>query len=156
MRRLGLAFIAFVTLIGAAAAADMPVKAPIYKAPVVVPPYSWTGFYVGLNAGGSWGKQDNSLVTVPGGVTLFSNSNSLDGFIGGGQVGYNWQSDHWVFGLEADFQGSGQKDDGAFVLVPIVGARWSRVCRLPIQTSLNGLAPFAAASATRWIAGCPI
>ena len=122
MRRLGLAFIAFVTFVGAAAAADMPVKAPIYKAPVVVPLYNWTGFYVGLNAGGSWGNQDNSLVTVPGGVTLFSNSNNLDGFIGDGQIGYNWQSDHWVIGLEADFQGSGQKDDGAFVLAPIVGA----------------------------------
>jgi outer membrane immunogenic protein len=122
MRRFGLAFIAFFATVGAAAAADMPVKAPIYKAPVVVPPYNWTGFYVGLNAGGSWGHQDNSLVTVPGGVTVFSNSNNLDGFIGGGQIGYNWQSDHWVFGLEADFQGSGQKDDGTFLLPPIVGA----------------------------------
>ena len=53
---------------------------------------------------------------------MFSNSDKLDGFIGGGQIGYNWQTDHWVFGIEADFQGSAQKADGGFVLAPIVGA----------------------------------
>jgi outer membrane immunogenic protein len=121
MRRYGFALLASFALAGSAIAADMPVKAPVYKAPVVAPPYNWTGFYVGLNAGGSWGHQDNSLVTVPGGVTLLSNTDNLNGFIGGGQIGYNWQSDHWVFGLEADFQGSGQKDDGAFIIAPIAG-----------------------------------
>jgi outer membrane immunogenic protein len=118
MRRIGLAAVASLALIGAASAADMPVKAPVYKAPVVAPPYNWTGFYIGLNAGGSWGHQDNSLVTVPGGLTVFSNSDKLDGFIGGGQIGYNWQVNQFVFGLEADFQGSSQKGDGTFVLAP--------------------------------------
>jgi outer membrane immunogenic protein len=121
MRRIGIAVLASLALIGGASAADMPVKAPVYKAPVVAPPYNWTGFYIGLNVGGSWGHQDNDLVTVPGGVTLFSNSDNLDGFIGGGQIGYNWQADQWVFGLEADFQGSSQKSDGSFVLLPIAG-----------------------------------
>jgi outer membrane immunogenic protein len=114
MRRLGLALLASIALVGSAAAADMPVKAPVYKAPVIAPLYNWTGFYVGLNAGGSWGHQTNDLITVPGGVTVFSNSDHLNGFIGGGQLGYNWQKDHWVFGLEADFQGSSQKGDGSF------------------------------------------
>lgn len=116
MRRIGLAVLASWALIGGASAADMPVKAPVYKAPVVAPLYNWTGFYVGLNAGGSWGHQDNDLVT--GGVTVFSNSDRLDGFIGGGQIGYNWQVNQWVLGIEADFQGSGQKADGSFLLVP--------------------------------------
>jgi outer membrane immunogenic protein len=119
MRRFGLALLATTALVGSAIAADMPVKAPI---PFVAPIYNWTGFYLGLNAGGSWGRQDNALVTVPGGATLFSNSDKLNGFIGGGQIGYNWQTDHWVFGIEADFQGSAQKADGGFVLAPIVGA----------------------------------
>jgi outer membrane immunogenic protein len=118
MRRLGLALLASIAFIGSAAAADMPVKAPVYKAPIIAPLYNWTGFYVGLNAGGSWGHQNNDLVTVLGGLTLFSNTDHLNGFIGGGQLGYNWQNDHWVFGLEADFQGSGQKADGTFVLPP--------------------------------------
>ncbi|HKS84675.1 MAG TPA: outer membrane protein [Pseudolabrys sp.] len=91
------------------------------KAPMVMPPYNWTGFYVGLNAGGSWGHQDNTLVTITG-VNLLSNSDRIDGFIGGGQIGYNWQSGQWVFGVEADIQGSAQKGDGTFTLPPIVGA----------------------------------
>ena len=121
MRRLVLALLASIAVVGTAAAADMPVKAPVYKAPVVAPPYNWTGFYVGLNAGGSWGRQENDLVTVPGGVTLLSNSDNLDGFIGGGQIGYNWQINQFVLGVEADFQGSGQKADGSF-LIPFIPA----------------------------------
>ncbi|HTT47504.1 MAG TPA: outer membrane protein [Pseudolabrys sp.] len=121
MRRLVLALLASIAVVGTAAAADMPVKAPVYKAPVVAPPYNWTGFYVGLNAGGSWGSQENDLVTVPGGVTLLSNSDNLDGFIGGGQIGYNWQINQFVLGVEADFQGSGQKADGSF-LIPFIPA----------------------------------
>jgi outer membrane immunogenic protein len=124
MRHFSLALLAAVSTIALtqfASAADLPVKGPVYKAPVVAPIYNWTGFYLGLNAGGSWGRQDNTLVTVPGGTTVFSNSDQLNGFIGGGQIGYNWQTDHWVFGVEADFQGSAQKADGTFVLPPILG-----------------------------------
>jgi outer membrane immunogenic protein len=36
---------------------------------------------------------------------------SPDGYIGGAQIGYNWQAANWVYGLEADFQGGIQKDD---------------------------------------------
>jgi outer membrane immunogenic protein len=104
-----------------ASAADMSVKAPIYKPPVVMPLYNWTGFYAGLNLGGSWGSQDNSLTTL-GGTTLLSNSDHLNGVIGGGQIGYNYQVNQWVLGLEADFQGSGQKDDGSFFIPGGVGA----------------------------------
>jgi outer membrane immunogenic protein len=117
MRHFSLALLAAVSTIALtqfASAADLPVKAPVYKAPVMAPMYNWTGFYIGLNAGYSWGRQDNSLVTTTG-VTLLSNSDHLNGFIGGGQIGYNWQVNQWVFGLEADFQGSGQKGDGTFL-----------------------------------------
>jgi outer membrane immunogenic protein len=122
MRRFQCALLAAVAAIGfasVASAADMPTKAPMYtKAPVMVPLYNWTGFYVGLNAGYSWGRQDNSAVSAAG-VTVLSNSDHLNGFIGGGQIGYNWQVNQWVFGLEADFQGSGQKADGTFLIVPV-------------------------------------
>ena len=119
MRRFQCAMLAAVAVIGfgsLASAADMPVKSPMYtKAPVMAPLYNWTGFYVGSNAGYSWGSQDNSLVTSTG-VTVQSNSDHLNGFVGGGQIGYNWQVNQWVFGLEADFQGSGQKADGSLLL----------------------------------------
>lgn len=114
MRRIGLALLASTMFVGAAAAADMPRKAPIYKAPVMMTaqPYNWTGFYVGGNIGGSWGRQDDS---IGGGVI---GTNSVNGIIGGGQIGYNWQVNQIVFGLETDFQGSGQKGDGSFTGAP--------------------------------------
>jgi outer membrane immunogenic protein len=97
-----------------ASAADMPTK--MYtKAPFADPPYSWMGFYAGLNIGGSWGSQTNSLVNTAG-VVGFQNSDHINGIIGGGQIGYNLQVDQWVLGLEADFQGSGQKGDGNFFI----------------------------------------
>lgn len=133
MRRFALALVASVALIGSAAAADMPVKMPV-KAPIIIPMYNWTGFYVGLNAGGSWGRQENDLVTVPGGAVLFANTDHLNGFIGGGQIGYNWQTGHWVFGVEADFQGSGQKADGSFVLAG-GGANCINLCPAGLTTT---------------------
>ena len=94
------------------AAADMRVKAPIYKAPIV-DPWSWSGFYVGLNVGYSWGRSatDASLRNNTTNALLFTAGPGvdLDGWIGGGQIGYNWQVATWVFGLEADLQASGQK-----------------------------------------------
>jgi outer membrane immunogenic protein len=131
MRRIGFALVASIALVGAAAAADLPVKAPVYKAPVMAPAYNWTGFYVGLNAGYSWGHQDNDLVFAPTGVTLFSNSDHLNGFIGGGQLGYNWQVNQLVVGIEADFQGSGQKGDGTFLILPV-----GFFANLPAATSI--------------------
>jgi len=100
-----------------AMAADLPVKAPVYKAPVVAP-YNWTGWYAGANIGYSWGRArgdfDEPTFAALGFPNPFSVSLRPDGLIGGAQLGYNWQNDNkWVFGLEADFQGSGEKDSAA-------------------------------------------
>jgi outer membrane immunogenic protein len=77
-------------------AADLPVrKAPFTPAASV---YNWTGFYIGGHVGGAWGDKDWVAVGVgPLG------SHDVDGFIGGGQVGFNYQVGRWVFGVEADF-----------------------------------------------------
>jgi outer membrane immunogenic protein len=89
------------------------------KKPQVDPPlpesiYGWTGWYVGGNIGYSWGHSDISLNgTSSGGIFLGSGANSLRpvGVIGGLQAGYNWQtSRNWVWGLEIDFQWTGQDD----------------------------------------------
>jgi outer membrane immunogenic protein len=102
--------LALALMAGTALAADLP----SYKAP---PPPLWTGFYVGLNAGGTWANNNSVYVTnwPAGGAfsvanLLLSGSQSANngaGFIGGGQIGYNWQfyNGRLVAGIEADIQG---------------------------------------------------
>lgn len=118
MKRLALGTLAALTLVvmSSAHAADMPTKAPVLRAPAYDP---WTGFYVGANVGYSWGDADrtNETLTSAAGVALFANTGGFDmtGVIGGGQIGYNWRSTNWVFGLEADIQYSGQKGTENFI-----------------------------------------
>jgi outer membrane immunogenic protein len=88
--------IAAILGIGAASAADLPMKAPP-MAPVVAPP-SWTGFYLGINGGGAWGRTDH---TDSFGVTT-GNFNTSGGVVGV-TYGYNWQAGRFVIGFEGDF-----------------------------------------------------
>ncbi len=82
--------------IASAQAADiqqrMPAKAPVYVAPM----YNWTGFYVGINGGGGWGR---SSFDGPFGT---AGSFSTSGGMVGGTLGYNWQASSLVWGLEGD------------------------------------------------------
>jgi outer membrane immunogenic protein len=84
--------------IGAASAADLAPR-PYTKAPpmAVAAVYNWTGFYVGVNGGGGWGRTDWHFLVVD----TFANHDTSGG-MAGGQVGYNWQAGTWVFGVEAD------------------------------------------------------
>ena len=102
---------------GPALAADLPVRnapPPTYYEPA--PIAIWTGFYVGLNAGGTFGGSDNINVTTAslgpgfspayGAAGTGTGNSNFGGFIGGGQIGYNYQfSPAVVAGVEADFQG---------------------------------------------------
>jgi outer membrane immunogenic protein len=122
MKRLLIGIAATASLLATSAiAADLPAKAPpVYtKAPVFEPIYDWTGFYVGANVGYSWGNSSSTLSLTDPGTNALLNSTAtkfhMDGVIGGGQIGYNWQREKWVFGLEADFQGSGQAGNGSAV-----------------------------------------
>ena len=124
MKKIVSAGIGLLALTGMATAADLPVKAPVYKAPpVFVDPWTWTGGYVGVNAGYSWGKSKTDvsyfnsvtglpIVPPPGSITHADFN--LNGGIAGGQIGFNWQSGIWVGGLEADLQWSGQKGSAFF------------------------------------------
>ena len=158
MRRTAFVLLASCALMGSAAAADLPKKAPMYtKAPLVAPLYNWTGFYVGLNAGGSWGHQDNDLIGTASGAVIFSNSDNLNGFIGGGQLGYNWQVNQWVLGVEADFQGSTQKADGTFVIPPggqllvIPGATFGYTAKLDWFGTVRGRIGYAIGATGNWL-----
>jgi outer membrane immunogenic protein len=110
--------IAALTAVGAVAAqaADLPTRkeapAPIF----VPPPFTWTGFYIGVNAGGIWPSGSrNATLFDPNAATdgAFINAgfpgglgSQSAGFIGGGQAGYNWQTGAFVLGVETDFDGS--------------------------------------------------
>jgi outer membrane immunogenic protein len=119
MKKIIGAGIGLLALTGVAAAADLARKAPVYKAPpVIVDPWSWTGVYIGVNVGYSWGKSetDATFTNNTTGVLLAASSSDfkLNGWIGGGQVGANWQNGIWVLGGEADIQWSGQKGSTIF------------------------------------------
>ncbi len=137
MKRILIGISAVASLIATSAlAADLPAKAPIYtKAPVYVDPgYDWSGFYVGGNVGYSWGNSSGTQsLTDPGTGTLLNSAATkfhMDGVIGGGQIGYNWQKDKWVFGLEADIQGSGQAGNGSAVCAGGTATVLNSLCAL--------------------------
>jgi outer membrane immunogenic protein len=112
--------VAALTVAGAfgAQAADLPTRKEAPAPVFVPPPFTWTGFYVGLNAGAVWGSPSaNTTLYTANGFPLgtfnlanvwpfggFGGGNT--GFIGGGQAGYNWQWGSFVFGAETDFDGT--------------------------------------------------
>jgi outer membrane immunogenic protein len=145
----------------AAMAADMrmPVKAP----PIVDPPISWSGFYLGGDLGGSWGRgrtdQTDTVTTTTTTTTVTtltingtqfngtspfasptgtfpqttgpttttaaaaaigtSGKANVNGFMGGGQIGYRQQYNTWVLGIEADIEGSSER--GSFTVCSVDG-----------------------------------
>jgi outer membrane immunogenic protein len=123
-----------------ATAADLPRPVPV-KAPVMAPVVmNWTGFYIGGNAGYSWGRNNTEVagtstirtrqfrafglpaetllsdVTAVGPAFVGTGSANIDGAVAGGQIGYNWQAGAWVFGLETDAQWTGQRGGSTFCL----------------------------------------
>src|SRR5499427_9585347 len=83
-----------VGVIYAAAAADVPIRTPVYAPPVL---YDWSGLYLGANVGGAW---SNRTLNVAGTAWDDPFSTAL---IGGFQLGYNLQAGHFVAGVEGDF-----------------------------------------------------
>ena len=115
MKKLSVASIALAALAGSAGAADLPWPPPVYGPPaVVVPLFTWTGCYVGVNVGGAWPKFDVTytqggayLTTVdPADVALAEGVGSSTvtprAFTGGGQAGCNYQVSGLLLGIETD------------------------------------------------------
>jgi outer membrane immunogenic protein len=92
--------------LSAAMAADLPSAAPPPAPIIAAPVFTWTGFYAGVNAGWGW-RDDNRQTVILNGLTpgtLFFPGNGDGGFVGGGQIGYNYQIGSFVWGVEADLQ----------------------------------------------------
>jgi outer membrane immunogenic protein len=110
MKKVVIVACAFGALTFPAAAADMPLKAP---PPPPAPVASWTGCYLGGNFGGIWKQNDPINVTfvdggsgaaaaVAAGALPTSFNPNASSWIGGGQLGCNYQASNWVVGLETD------------------------------------------------------
>jgi outer membrane immunogenic protein len=164
-----------------AMAADLstPVyKAPVYKAPVIAPVvFSWTGFYIGGNLGYSWGRANTDFnettsstivsqifrtagpnlistttITIPGVAATGNGRADLNGVLGGGQIGYNWQNGSWVFGLEADLQATGERGDTTICITagcPVGGIFGSASYKLPWLATARGRIGLAVAP--KWL-----
>ena len=102
--------LALALVAGSAFAADLPsMKAPPAYLPPPPPPFTWNGLYGGVNIGYGFGNsnQESGAYTYPGFPNggAWAGTQDLNGVIGGGQIGYNWQFSPWlVLGFEADIQ----------------------------------------------------
>jgi outer membrane immunogenic protein len=124
----GIALLAGTTLASAADLRRAPVKAP---PPPPVPVWSWTGFYIGVHAGYGFGADDNvdttgqapaNIANVLGGARPANVSLDRDGFVGGGQIGYNWQfAPNWLFGIEADISYTDFRESTTVTTLPLAG-----------------------------------
>jgi outer membrane immunogenic protein len=123
--------IAALTAVGAftAQAADLPTKKEAPAPVFVPPPFTWTGFYIGLNAGAiiTSGSRSASLVVPASDIWLSSYfpggwGGGQTGFIGGGQAGYNWQTGAFVLGVVTDFDGTTVSKSFNFQSAPFTAA----------------------------------
>lgn len=160
---LGGTMLAALAVSAPAMAADMPLKAPA-MAPVI---FSWTGFYIGGNLGYSWGRGDTDFTETTSGtrssqvfrtagptpvgpptvVTLAnvtaggSGRAEINGVIGGGQIGYNWQNGSMVYGIETDLDATGERGDTTVCLTagcPVGDIFGSASYRLRWLSTLRG------------------
>lgn len=178
MKKFLLASVALIALgmAAPASAADMAAKARP-PAPMVVPIYDWTGFYIGANGG--WGQSRNcwDFVDVAG-VVIADGCRERSGGLVGGQIGYRWQwGGGWVIGLEAQGDWADLSNrrvssinpafstrtttDGIGLFTGQIGYAWNAALlyvkggaavtnnRFSILDTLTGT-ELAAASATRW------
>src|SRR5438067_3600060 len=93
------ALVSSAAAVGPAAAADLSTRyqQPLVKAPAYAPLYNWSGFYLGINGGGGWGRSTWDR----------ADTFNLSGGMVGGTAGYNWQMGQVVLGLEGDIDWSG-------------------------------------------------
>jgi outer membrane immunogenic protein len=124
------------TAVASAQAADLPARA-YTKAAAVDPAYNWSGFYVGINAGYGTGTSSTTLTPDAFEANILAaglNINPLppnlrpNGFVAGGQAGYNYQFGSVVAGVEADLSYAGlRKTDSATGPFSIAGVLTTQI-----------------------------
>jgi len=132
-------------LAGVANAADVsgPGKHPVYQ-PVVTPSYDWSGFYVGLNGGGSWGTSRYNFGAA--GTAAVATAGGMFG----GTAGANYQIGHLVFGVESDFDWAAVKGSSncSAASIPCTGqADWLGTVRGRIGYAFDRFMPYVTGGA---------
>ncbi len=149
MRKFFLGSTALVGLIaGPAIAADLAVKAPVYKGPsppVVI--YSWTGCYIGANIGGGWARKSWTTTTPPPPLDL--GSHTASGVVGGGQIGCDYQTGPLVLGIEGMFDGANLRGSN----IPPSFPNSEDVTRIPWFGTLTGRIGYAVDRALLYVKG---
>jgi outer membrane immunogenic protein len=115
IRKLLLASVGAIALTGSALAADLPSRAPppVYLPPV--PIFTWTGIYLGGQIGYAWASGNNrysGFDPLTAAVIAPSIGQKPNGVIGGANVGYNYQINQWVLGLEGTVDGTSLSNTG--------------------------------------------
>ncbi len=129
--------VAALAMTSGAQAADLSV-APLYKAPPapVTPAYNWSGFYLGLNGGGGWGRSN---------WDTSSDRFGTSGGLVGGTAGYNWQFGHAVLGLEGDIDWTNISGTGTSTLCPAgctTSETWLSTVRGRAGYAFGGVLPY--------------
>lgn len=141
MPLLAVAVLAAVPALGA----DMATKAA--PAPVYVPPpFSWTGFYIGANVGGGW-AQGTVTDTATGGSFGTGTSGA---FIGGGQLGYNYQVGNVVFGVEGFFDGIASNNTSRIV-TGVSGDSFQAIANTTWTATVAGRLGFTGPGFDHWL-----
>ncbi|MGZ5805168.1 MAG: outer membrane protein, partial [Xanthobacteraceae bacterium] len=129
-----------------------------FGGPAALPPPMnvprWAGFYAGGNFGGGVGRNDATLaVGAPIGPITETFDVVPKGWLGGGQVGYNWQAGAWVYGLEADRQISSQESTQTCALACIPGQLLALKQELPWFGTVRGRLGYSVGAGLFYVTG---
>jgi outer membrane immunogenic protein len=110
LKRQLLVTVSTLALTGLASAADLPARMPVKAMPAPEIVQLWAGPYIGINGGAVWHRQESDTFASSGAIPYdIGRKFTATGGMVGGQVGYNWQSQNVVFGLEADLDWVGAR-----------------------------------------------
>lgn len=141
MKRAFVAGAALLALGSVAAAADLPAPQPYYKAPAFAPPpFSWSGFYLGVNGGGGFGSSNWDT----------AGSINTSGGLVGGTIGYNYQINRFVVGVEGDVDWAGISGSTTTAACPAgckTGDSWLSTARGRIGYAADRFLPYVTGGA---------
>jgi len=126
-------------------AADLAARHVYTKAPVVAPIYNWAGFYIGFNAGGGSSRNCWDMTNIVGFVIPATSEGCHDatGALAGGQIGYRWQMQNWVFGLEGQGDWANLKGSNTSLIGIAVGVPYTNQTKIDSFGLLTGQVGYA-------------